>query len=307
MKISILIPNWNGWHLLEKNLPSVINAVKYYKKEKIEIYIVDDGSTDESLNKINTHFPQIKTIQLEKHSGFIKAVNYGVKVIDCDNFLLLNNDVSPKIDFLEPLVSHFKNLNMFAVGCLEESNQSGKKILSGRSEGYLKNGLLWHKRSEDQKKKTTFWVAGGSGIFSKAIWMKLGGFDEIFEPFYWEDIDLSYRALKSGYDIAFEPNSFVIHNHESTIGKTYNFEDIKIISSKNQFLFFWKNISDNNLLIKHLLFLPINLMKSIISDKALIKGFIKALSKLSTVLEERKQISVSWKKEDNKILSEIYG
>jgi len=116
MDISIIIPNYNGEQIMKKNLPGVLDAVRNYKKGKIEIIIPDDPSTDKSAQVIQEFFASFnenhiigKTISnKDKHqSGFSKNANRGVNVATGDILILLNSDVSPHRDFLDPLINHF--------------------------------------------------------------------------------------------------------------------------------------------------------------------------------------------------------
>lgn len=290
MNISLIIPNFNGKDLLEKYLPSILSAAVDYTEGKAEVIIVDDGSTDDSTKFIGLNYPEIKLIIKNNNTGFADSCNIGVEKSEGEIVILLNSDVSPQKDFLNPLIKHFTDQQVFAVGCLEKSFQEGKEILSGKSIGYFRQGLIWHNRDKDQQSfGNTFWVAGGSGAFRKSIWKKLAGFDLIFAPFYWEDIDLSYRAQKAGFKTLFEPKSVVFHNHESTIAKLNSLEDIKVISVRNQLLFFWKNISDAELLFKHLLWIPFNIIKSAtVSPQYFIKGLYFALMKIGKLFQQKK-------------------
>ena len=242
-------------------------------------------------------------ISLKEHNGFITAVNTGVNNAMGDIVILLNSDVYPQKDFITPLIRHFKDPQVFAVGCLEKSNENGKEILSGRNKAWFEKGLVWHSKADNMTDSSTFWVSGGSGAFRKDLWEKLGGFDPLFNPFYWEDIDLSYRAKKAGYKVLFEPKSVVFHNHESTIGVNFSKNEINVISSKNQLLFFWKNISDKNLLINHLFWLPLQLIKNLLcGDLIVLSGCIRAMRQLSEALKPRKIYSVNQRKRDQEIL-----
>lgn len=108
--------------------------------------------------------------------------------------------------------------------------------------------------------------------------------DPDYSPFYWEDIDLSYRAWKSGYVVLFDPSVTVIHHHESTIGTQFKKEYVRSIAYRNQFLFIWKNITDTKLILSHILMLPVNLMYYAIKGEfAFVKGFYLALSFLPRI------------------------
>jgi len=254
-----------------------------------EVIVVDDGSTDGSVNFITQNYPQIKLISKPFNDGFSTAVNLGIKAASNELVLLINTDVVPTKDFLKYLLPHFENPKIFAVGCLDKSIEGDQVTLRGRGTGKFFKGFLQHQRGEiDQK--DTLWVNGGSGIFRKAIWELLGGMDELYNPFYWEDIDLSYRALKSGYLILFEPKSQVIHKHEQgSIKRRYSPKKITQIAYRNQIIFVWKNITSLAYLIQHLIYLPYYLVLSLIKgDNNFIKGFTSAFILLPEVFKKRK-------------------
>ena len=119
-------------------------------------------------------------------------------------YILFNTDVYPDKDFLTPLLSHFKDEKVFAVGCMDKSIEGKDVVLRGRGIGVWKRGFLVHEKGEIEK-SDTLWVSGGSGAFRKSIWDKLGGLNELYNPFYWEDIDLSYRAQNQDTKLHLSP------------------------------------------------------------------------------------------------------
>lgn len=288
MNVSIVIPNYNGEKILRENLPKVLEAVG-----EAEVIVVDDASTDGSLKELNNFKIKIRVLKNEKNLGFSSAINRGVRSARGDIIVLLNTDVIPEKGFLTPLFSHFKDDRVFAVGCMDKSVEDGKIVLRGRGIGRWKRGFLIHSRGEIDK-TNTLWVNGGSGVFRRSAWEKLGGFNELYNPFYWEDIDLSYRALKSGYKIVFEPKSVVIHEHEKgSIKSSYSNLEIKTIAYRNQFIFVWKNATDLNLQLLHLLWLPYHFLKACLRrDLAFFRGFCWAFLRLpkiiSSSLEDQK-------------------
>jgi GT2 family glycosyltransferase len=283
MKFSIIIPNWNGEKLLKENLPAVL------KSNADQIVIIDNGSADgsvEFLKKLQDQYPQVKVIFNKINLGFARAVNQGVKIVDGEIVVLLNNDVCPETDFLKPLVKDFQDEKIFAVS-LHESQASWAK-------GQWENGFINHYPGE--KTKTThlsFWASGGSGAFRKSIWLKLGGMDEIFAPFYWEDTDISYRAWKRGFKILWEPQSIVHHHHESTIGSRFSPKYIDFISQRNQLLFIWKNTTDFKMLLEH----KMSLAKKLITKPGYWRPFWAAWAKFYLIfprwLKEFKDKKVS--------------
>ncbi len=290
MNISIVIPNRNGARLLKKNLPSVLVAAK-----GSEVIVVDDASTDDSLEVLKNSFSSVRIVRKASHDGYASTVNTGVREAHGDVVLLLNTDVRPEKDFLAPLIKHFYDQQVFAVGCMEKSLEGDKTELRGRGKAKWEKGFFIHRRGEADK-PTTAWVAGGSGAFRKSIWEKLGGMDTMYDPFYWEDIDVSYRALKAGYTLVFEPKSVVVHEHEAgSIKQEYPTSQVTSIAYRNQFLFIWKNLSDPRLLLTHAIWTPARLIQAIFrGDMAMLVGYIWAVLYAPKALASRVRVSRFW-------------
>lgn len=316
MKLSIIIPNYNGEKIIGESLNKIIIAAEHClnkQKENIEIVIVDDKSTDKSISVINDFLAVkrqnnilFKIIQNEKNLGFSSTINKGVKNANGEIAILLNTDVLPEKTFLIPLLEHFKEKSVFAVGCMDQSKEAGKIIFRGRGIGRWERGFLIHSRGEVNK-TNTLWVSCGSGAFRKTIWEKLGGTNILYNPFYWEDIDLSYRALKSGYKIFFEPKSLVLHEHEKgAIKNKYKKIQIITIAYKNQFIFAWKNLTDLKLQLNHILWLPYHFLKALINkDLAFFLGFFQALIILPKIYHSKIKEKKLYIKSDEKVVREF--
>lgn len=314
MNISIIIPNYNGEKLLRKNLPSVLEAVREYKKGKVEIIIPDDPSTDKSSKVINDFIASIHDKNIvgltisnknKNESGFSKNIHRGVSLATGDVLIFINSDVRPHKDFLDPLLSHFVDPKTFAVGCMDESIENGSVVLRGRGVGKWQKGFLIHSAGKLDN-NNTLWVSGGSSALRKSIWDKLRGFDVLYNPFYWEDIDLSYRALKAGYNVFFEQKSVVVHEHEEgAIKNKFKPFHIQKIAYRNQFIFVWKNITDRSLMISHLFWLPYHLINAARRrDKAFFVGLYLALLQFSRIMRERERAQKVFVRSDKQIIKE---
>lgn len=313
MNISIIIPNYNGEELLRKNLPKVVDAVKEYKKGMIEIIIPDDASSDNSVEVIHAFIKSLKNKNIvgktitntdRNKGGFSANVNRGVLLSTGEVLVFLNSDVVPHKGFLEPLLSHFADEKVFAVGCLDESIEADKTILRGRGVGKWQRGFLTH-RLGSLEKTNTLWVSCGSGAFQASIYKKIGGLNNIYNPFYWEDLDLSYKAQKAGYKVLFEPKSKVIHEHsKGSIASNYKPFRIQKIVYRNMLFFVWLNITDPLFICSHLLWLPYYFIKTISKgDFAFIVGFFMAIKSLPAVLEEKRKVKKLFVLSDKEILS----
>ena len=294
MNVSIIIPNYNGKELLENNIPSVIKAYRNKKNNIKEVVVVDDASTDSSIDFIKLNYPQIKIIKHKVNRGFSAAVNTGARTAEGELLALLNNDVKPRVDFLTDVLPHFKNPRVFAVSLHEKGY--------GWANGMFKDGFIVHSGcQEDDKSHTTFWASGGSGVFRRSYWMLLGGFDEeLFSPFYWEDVDICYRAAKKGWINLWEPKANVIHQHESTIGKLSKRYKQRI-EERNQLLFIWKNLSSPILMRKHIA----GLLKRIGRHPGYLIIFMMAFSKFSKVLKARNKEKKESKVSDEAIFTKF--
>lgn len=315
MNISIIIPNYNGEKVLTKNLPYVLQAVKEYKKGSIEIVIPNDPSTDKSKEVIAEFISSLKGSAVvgktvdnsrKEESGFSKNVNRGVALATGDILVLLNNDVRPHLNFLEGLLVHFDDEKVFAVGCMDESIEDGKTVLRGRGVGYWHKGFVFHKAGSLDE-TNTFWVSGGSSAIRRKLWNRLGGLDVLFNPFYWEDIDLSYRALKSGYKLIFEKKSVVVHEHEEGVIKTkFKPKFVQKTVYRNQFFFVWKNITDRKLLISHVFWLPYHFITAMKRrDWVFFQGFFLALLQLNRVQDSRYRAKKTFMRKDSEVLKEF--
>ncbi len=307
MSISVVIPTYNGADHLKDNLPYLIDILQDYKNEDIEVVLTDDHSTDDTIEvlkktKESSNIP-VTILESEKNGGFSVNVNKGVRKAKGEIVILLGGDVRPERDFLKPLTSHFTDEKVFAVGFLNQSDQDkGKNILRGRGIGTWKKGFLLHSHGEPVN-DDTLWVDCGSGAFRKEIWDRIGGLQELYAPFYWEDVDISYRAQKMGYKVKIERKSLVVHEHEKGSIKKINKNFVLETAYRNQFFFVWLNITDRNLLFQHIIFLPYHLLVAIKTGNLLfIKGFLKALGKLGKALSIRRKTTKDFVISDNSIL-----
>jgi len=298
-RVSIVLPNWNGAHLLEKNLPAVIAACP-----NAEIIVADDASTDGSVTLLRDTFPSVDVIENRKQQGFAGNANSGVAKATGDIVVLLNTDVRPEPGFLAPLLSRFSDPRMAAVGCLEKSHESCGVVLRGRGIARWDKGFFIHSRG-DVDHEDTAWVAGGSSAYRRSVWNELGGMDTLYNPFYWEDIDLSYQILKSGYRIAFEKRSVVGHFHEEGKIKTsYTPEEVKRIAYRNQYIFLWKNISDVRIWLAHCIWMPIRLVQALLNkDWLMLQGYAEVLGKLPAIVVSHARAATHWRVNDCDIFS----
>ncbi len=262
---------------MKKNIPKVVEACP----DALEIIVVDDCSTDNSiktLKQLSLKFKGLKFKKTNKNSGFSTATNLGVSKAKGDLVVLLNSDVIPHKGFLETVLPHFKNDKLFAVG-LHDIDDAG--VSRGRGVGKFIRGFLMHRPGEI-KSDISMWASCGSGVFNQAIWNKIGGLDTVYNPAYGEDWDLGYRAWKMGYEILFEKNAVVEHHHEEgALRKRYSGFYRKAVAFCNQNIFVLKNITETKYLLSYLFFLPYHLIYKF--DLSFWYGFLLFLFKIPKI------------------------
>lgn len=284
MKVDILVLNYNGKTLMEKFLSSVVKASER-SRHQCQITVVDNLSVDGSTEFLRKEFPLVN-IFVAKKNEVLCSYNEALKTLDSDIVILLNNDIKVREDFVDYLTEHFKEEDVFFVAPrllnFDGSYNGGRSYLKFRL------GILKGEVDIDNAELPGETHSISTGAFRRKDFLKFGGFDRLYLPGIWEEVDICYKALLSGKKGIYEPNSIIWHNESTTFNREYGKRGKLIIAHRNMFLFFWKSIYDNVLIAKHLFFLPFRIMHSIFSGKTeLAQGFILAVFKLPLVLSRR--------------------
>ncbi len=228
MKIAIVILNWNGQQLLSDFLPSII---KYSNSIINDIYVADNASTDNSVAFIKEHFPTIKIIQNTTNGGYAKGYNDALKQIDAPIYALVNSDIEVTENWLEPIISHFKeqpNTAVIQPKILDYNNKEQFEY-AGAAGGFIDKygfpycrGRLFNTLEKDTNQYNSseiFWASGACFFIRSTIFKELNGFDERYFA-HFEEIDLCWRAQHLGYKIAFVSESTVYHVGGATLNET---------------------------------------------------------------------------------------
>lgn len=241
--IGVVIPNYNGAKLLQDNLPTIIAALEYWGGE-FDLIVVDDCSTDDSCRLITEQFPQVKLIVNTLNMGFSKTCNVGMAAVKHPVALCINNDVSVNIDLISPLLKHFQNEDVFAVTPTILAEREGRNqgvVVGMYGKGFIKGGFATIQETHGEREN--LYAIGACVAYDMKKFRALGGYAEIYTPYLFEDVDISYRAWKRGWKNLYEPGTTVYHYSSATISKTKK-RVKRTIYFRNRFLFHWINLTD---------------------------------------------------------------
>ncbi len=218
MKVAIVILNWNGAALLRRFLPSVLECSR-----DADIYVVDNASTDDSVEVLKDSFPQVHIIQNDQNLGFTGGYNEGLKSIEADVYCLLNSDVKVTDSWLDPILSLFKKDQDIAIvqPKILDLNRPEYFEYAGAGGGFVDKlgypfcrGRIFQALEEDKGQyddiTEIFWATGACMFIRSAVFKELGGFDEDYFA-HQEEVDLCWRAKNAGHKVFYVGHSKVYH------------------------------------------------------------------------------------------------
>lgn len=244
MKVTVVIPNWNG----EKYLRTCLDSLRKQDTDDFSVLVIDNGSTDSSVSIIKENYPEFSLIELSENTGFTGAVNLGMEKSETPFVLLLNNDVEADKSFVSELTKTIeRDEKIFSVSSRMISF-SNRELLDDAGDFYTVLGYQFQRGTglsvrdpRYQKSYPVFSSCGGAAIYRKSILDKIGFLDPAHFA-YLEDVDLGYRALLYGYKNLYEPKAVVYHIGSASSGAV-KYSDFKVrLSARNSQYLIYKNM-----------------------------------------------------------------
>ncbi len=298
MKYSVIIPVYKNKELFLKNLH---HNQQFFKGH--EVIIVDDCSQQNIAQEVKQKFPDFIIIENDKNIGFGPTMNRGVQKATGDILMFLNTDVVLKSSFNQVSEKFEKDADLFAI-TFAQLEKNG--TITGKNRMFFKNGFVQHDKASNTQTGQNSWAEGGASAIRASMFRTLGGFRDIYAPFYWEDIDVSYRAYKQGWHIIFDQNYVVEHHHESTIGTFFSRATIKRIAYRNQLYFIWTNITDMTLLAQHIINIPLHSVRTMIQgDFTFILAFVEGLLSLPKAYATRRKNQKNTRMKDTTVFATL--
>lgn len=311
MKVYMVVLNWNGRDMLEACLKSLQSQTC-----SNEIIVVDNGSTDSSVELIESKFPNIHLMKQSKNHGFAGGVNIGIKYAmknDADAVALFNNDAVADKSWLENLVSILESSPDTGIVACKLLRSDGK-FFDSTGDFYSSRGIPFPRgRNQEDKKQfekteEVFGASGGASLYRTRMLNEIGMFDERFFA-YFEDVDISFRAQLASWKIIYQPNSIAYHEVGATSSRLGDFS--RYHSIKNFLILYTKNMPT----ALYWKYLPLFLyqftrttVRSIIDMKLGIwfRAVFAFISSLPGILKDRKIIQKSRKVSTKYIGSILY-
>ena len=245
--VTVVIVNHNGREFLAPCVQSVLD--QDYPAELVETIVIDNASTDGSVEMLREQFPTVQVIINETNDGFAPVVNQGARAGSGDYLALLNNDAVAAPDWLRELVMPMVNDDRIRVtGGLVLDHTGTQVDFAGGDLSFYGHGFARHREDPppaDLKREPSIFVTGASLGTHRKWFLRVGGFDEDFFAFF-EDVDLGWRTWVLGYECWFIPESIVYHRHHGTIDR-FGKPRERYLLERNALATIFKNYGDETL------------------------------------------------------------
>lgn len=305
MKTAIAILNWNGQGFLERFLPSVI---EYSCSENTAVFVIDNASTDNSVQFLQANYPTISLIQLDKNYGFAEGYNKGLAHISAEYFVLLNSDVKVTPNWIEPIISYMDAQQNCAAAMPKLLSYANPEYFeyAGAAGGFIDrygfpfcNGRLFTEVQKDCNQYNTikeiFWASGAALFVRSSAYWQLGGLDADFFA-HMEEIDLCWRMKNCGYSVVYIPHSEVYHVGGGALPASSPFKTY--LNFRNNLYLLYKNLPQKNffstlftrMVLDGVAFVQFALKGKFADARSIFKAHCDFYKSLSTLKEKRKAL-----------------
>jgi O-antigen biosynthesis protein len=255
--ISVVVPSRDGRDLLERLLPPVLADLDGVPHE---IIVVDNGSSDGTAAWLRANYPQIRVQVHPEPLSFARAVNHGIDAARYAHVCLLNNDMVVSPRFFESLWRAFEAVpELFCATAQiffpegKRREETGKAVMPEIPKN--RQGDPWFPVTCDlpvagENHSYVLYGSGGCSLYDTAKLRALGGFDEVYEPAYVEDLDVGYRGWQRGWPTVFVADAQLVHDHRSTTSRYYSEDELELVLERNYLRFLARCVSSPELFAK---------------------------------------------------------
>ena len=217
--VSVIIPNWNGVRFL----PECLNSLRAQSYPRLEVIVVDNGSTDDSTALIRDNYPEVRLLELRENRGLTGGVNAGAKVAQGEILALLNNDALAHPGWVAALAEVLERNPKAGMVASKMLLYDQPTVINSAGDAFGFDGIprnrgVWEEdRGQYDHEEWVFGGCGGAVAYRREMWEALGELDEDFFM-YCEDVDLNWRAQLAGYRCLYTPQAVVHHRLSATGG-----------------------------------------------------------------------------------------
>ncbi|HSX45303.1 MAG TPA: glycosyltransferase family 2 protein [Candidatus Saccharimonadales bacterium] len=240
--IYLIVPNWNGKNRLSSCLDSLLS-----QNQSAQVLVVDNGSTDGSVEFVKQKYPGVQLISLPQNTGFSGGVNAGIKKaleVGADYIGLFNNDAVADKNWLSELVKVLDNqAEVGIVTC--KLMRDDRQHFDSTGDQYSIYGMPFPRarnvldEGQFDKPEPVFSASGGASLYRAKLFTQVGLFDQKFFAYY-EDVDISFRARSAGWQIYYQPSALAYHEVSATSSGLGSFT--RYHATKNFYLLYLKNM-----------------------------------------------------------------
>lgn len=290
--VDIIIVNYNGIGFIEACLESLIQT----EYPSFSVIVVDNGSTDGSVELVQKKYPHLQIILNNANLGFGKANAIGINASGADFIALLNNDTVVTKGWLAPLVNAMLEDSSLASACSKLLFMDNRRVINGVGGGMnfigygFDIGIYENDNGEHDEVRDVFFPCAAACLLRRSAFEEIGGFDPKFFMYH-EDVDLGWRFWLRGYRAKCVPSSVVFHAFGGTSSKTGSMEFRNNLGLKHALRSLIKNYEMGTLLKVLPIFISLGIRTTI---KKRTLGFLRCVSwnlkMLPDTLRERRRI-----------------
>ena len=217
--VSVVIPNWNGKH----HLATCLDSLRQQTLPPEEVIVVDDASSDGSVEFLRESYPWVTVIARRLNGGFTSTVNAGVAACRGTFVALLNNDTELHPEWLARMVQTLKAHEVAGSAACKMVRFHDRSVLDGAGD-FLSRAASPYTRGfgepDDGRysvRESIFGACAGAALYRRQVFDSVGGLDEDFIVYY-DDVDLAFRAQLAGFTCVYEPAAVCYHKRGATTG-----------------------------------------------------------------------------------------
>ena len=241
--VTVIIPNYNGVNFLK----TCMDALEAQTCDDFETLVIDNASTDNSVELLKKDYPWAGVAVMDKNLGFAGGVNVGIRMSHTKYVLLLNNDTEVDPHFVEEMLKAIEKSPRIFSASSRMVNFNDRSLMDDAGDLYTLMGWAAQRGVAQEVTRYAgpariFSACAGAAIYRRKVFDKIGYFDEMHFA-YLEDIDIGFRARLYGYTNVYAPKAIVYHVGSGTSGSKYNSFKVRL-AARNSVYLNYKNMAN---------------------------------------------------------------